>query len=233
MIPIKLTPLHAVTEALGATWVEAAGWRFPTHYTSPEKEIAAARAGVGLADVSPHGKVQIEGARALQALRAAFGQAPDTVGGHAAVEAGGLYRLRADMFYLSTPPGGEAEACRRIEAAAARITAAGAGGLVTVTDLTHGLADLRLIGPAAPDVLRRVCGLDFSDAAFPNHSARQSSLAKTHQLILRRDFGPLRAYTTIGARSLAAYVWGVLMEAGESLGIVPVGVAALTALETE
>ena len=29
MIPIKLTPLHAVTEALGATWVEAAGWRFP------------------------------------------------------------------------------------------------------------------------------------------------------------------------------------------------------------
>ena len=223
---LKLTPLNDIHERLGAAWIELAGWRFPRHYTTAELEIAAVRAGVGLADVSPHGKVQIEGAGALDALRVAFGRAPEAVGGHAPVPAGGLYRLRVDMFYLSTPPGGEAEACRQLEAAAA-----GAGSLVTVTDLTHALADLRLIGPAAPGVLRRVCGLDFADTAFPNHSARQTSLAKTRQLILRRDFGPLPAYTVIGARSLAAYVWGVLAEAGHDDGLVPVGIDAIRSLE--
>ena len=227
-VPLKLTPLHDTHERLGAAWAEEAGWRFARSFTTAEQEMAAARAGAGLADVSPHGKVQIEGARALEALRLAFGEAPEAIGGHAAVSAGGLYRLRADMFYLSTPPGGEAEAGRQIEAGAA-----GAGSLVTVTDLTHALADLRLIGPAAPGVLRRVCGLDFTNTAFPNHSARQSSLAKTRQLILRRDFGPLPAYTIIGARSLAAYVWGVLMEAGHDDGLVPVGIDAIRSLETQ
>ena len=228
MAPTKLTPLHEVTAALGAAWADEAGWRFPRHFSTPEQEMAAIRAGAGLADVSPHGKLQIEGGRAADVLRAAFGQAPEPIGGHAAVAAGNLYRLRADLFYLSTPPGGEASTAHRlVEAAAA------AGGLVTVTDLTHAWADLRLIGPAAPVVMRRVCGLDFTDAAFPNHSARQSSLAKTRQLVLRRDFGLLPAYTIAGARSLAAYVWGVLMEAGASFRIAPVGAAALAALERE
>jgi aminomethyltransferase len=221
---LKLTPLHDTSERLGAVWVELAGWRFARSYTTVEKEIAATRAGAGLADVSPHGKVQIEGATAFEALRSAYGSAPEAIGGHAAVESGHLYRLRADMFYLSTPPGAETEAGRRIEAAAA-------GSHLTVTDLTHALADIRLVGPAAPSVLRRVCGLDFDEAAFPNHSARQSSLAKTRQLILRRDFGSLPAYTLIGARSLATYVWGVLMEAGHADGLVPVGVDAIKALE--
>ena len=54
------------------------------------------------------------------------------------------------------------------------------------------------------DLLDMRDGLDFAEASFPNNRARQSSLAKTRQLILRRDFGALPAYTVIGARSLAA-----------------------------
>jgi heterotetrameric sarcosine oxidase gamma subunit len=223
---IKLTPLHAVTESLGAAWVEAVGWRFPKSYASPEQEVAALRAGVGLADTSPHGKVQIEGAQAASVLTAVFGAAPEHVGAHAAVEAGSLYRLRPDLFYLATPPAGETEACRRIEAAAAA-----ASGLVTVTDLTHGLAEMRLVGPAAVDVLARVCGLDFSDGAFPNHTAKPTSVAKSRQLVIRGDYGALRGYRIIGPRSLAAYVWSVLLEAGHAFGIAPVGVVALHKLE--
>jgi heterotetrameric sarcosine oxidase gamma subunit len=226
-IPARLTPLHDTTQALGARLVELGAWRFPEVYTNVEAEVTAARAGCGLADVTPHGKLHIEGEAAAQVLAAAFGQAPEAISAGLAVSAGHLYRLRPDLFYLSTPPRGEAEVQAQIEAAASQ-----AGVFITVTDLTHALSDIRLIGPASARVLAKVCGLDFREAAFPNQTAKYSSLAKTRQLIVRRDFGPLPAYTFLGDASLAAYVWGVVMEAGLEFGLQPVGVAALRALET-
>jgi heterotetrameric sarcosine oxidase gamma subunit len=105
------------------------------------------------------------------------------------------------------------------------------GAFVTATDMTHTYADLRLMGPAAAEVLSLACGLDFRPAAFPNLAARSSSVARTRQLILRRDFGPLPAYQLVGDQSLAAYLWGVLMEAGRGAGLRPVGVEALRVLE--
>ncbi len=203
-----------------------AGWRFPEAYTTPAAEIAAARKSVALADVTPHGKLQIEGAAALEAARAAFGHAPEAIGAGVPVEGGYLYRLRHDQFYLSTPPGGEGSAQARLEAAIADNR-----WFVTVTDLTQGLAEMRVIGPHSRSLLSKVCALDFQPDAFPNLAAKQTSLAKTRQLILRRDFGNLPAFTCVGAQSLGAYVWEVMLEAGQEFGLVPMGIAALAALE--
>ena len=203
-----------------------AGWRFPEAYATPEAEIAAARNSVALADVSPHGKLQIEGAAALDALKAAFGRAPEAVGAGMLVESGYLYRLRHDQYYLSLPPGSEGPAQARLEAVIADNQ-----WFVTVTDLTHGLAEMRVIGPNSRSLLSKVCALNFHPDAFPNLTAKQSGLAKTKQLTIRRDFGDLPAFTFAGAQSLGAYVWEVVMEAGREFGIVPIGVAALAVLE--
>jgi heterotetrameric sarcosine oxidase gamma subunit len=224
--PIRYTPLRAVTQRLGARQIDVSGWRFPEVYTTREAEIEAARERVGLADVSPHGKLQIEGERAYELVRAVFGRAPEGVGAGLKVESGFLFRLRPDQFYMSTRPGEETLVQTPLESAAR-----GRGWFVTVTDLTHAFGDLRLIGPASPGLLRKVCALDFHPDAFPNLTARQTSAAKTKQLIARRDFGDLPAYTLIGAQSLSAYVWEVLMEAGREFGIAPIGVGALAALE--
>jgi sarcosine oxidase subunit alpha len=104
---------------------------------------------------------------------------------------------------------------------------------VTVTDLSQGLAEIRLIGPSSRSVLSKVCGLDFSAEAFPNLTAKQTSLAKTKQLLIRRDFGSLPAFTFAGAQSLSAYVWEVVMEAGKEFGILPIGASAMGVLERE
>jgi aminomethyltransferase len=221
--PVKLSPLNATDERLGARWVDIAGWRCPETYSNAAAEVAALRAGAGLADVSHLGKVQIEGQTAAALLTAALGAAPQTVGEHALVAAGDLYCLRPDMYFLIVAPGTETDATARLAS-----TAAANAGLVTVTDLTHGLAGIQLIGPRALDVMTRVCGLDFG--AFPNESVRQSSVAKTRQIIIRRDLGDLPSYTMFGARSLAAYVWGVLLEAGHPFGLTPVGLKALATL---
>jgi sarcosine oxidase subunit alpha len=198
---MRLTPLFAATQAHGAEFIDVNGWRFARIFF-------------------------IEGIDAHAALVAAYAVAPDVVGAHTAVADGGLYRLRHDQFYLSTSPGGERQAQTGLEAAIIERRL-----FVTVTNQTHGLADLRLIGPQSRAVLSQLCSLDFAEAAFPNQTLKQTSVAKTKQMVVRRDFGPLPAYTLVGAQSLAAYLWEVVLTAGREFGIEPIGVAALRELE--
>lgn len=224
--PLRLTPLYAAGQRRAAKFVELAHWRVAQVYSTTPAEIAAVRAGCGLADASPHGKLQVEGSNARESIRSALGAAPQLIGAHAQFDQGHIYRLRQDQFYISTAPGLEREVQGALEE---KILTQ--NSFVTVTDLTHGLADIRILGPASAQVLSSLCGLDFDSTAFPNLTARQSSLAKTRQLILRRDFGSLHAYEIIGARSLGAYLWDALLEAGSEFGIAPVGIGALQVLE--
>ena len=96
-------------------------------------------------------------------------------------------------------------------------------------DMTDTWAALQLIGPQTQTLLSRLCGLDFDD--FPDQSVRQSSVAKTKQLILRWDMGGTRAYTLVGARSLAEYLYRTAEEAAAGLEWAPIGSQALTLLE--
>lgn len=201
--------------------MEGQGWRIPEVYTTPEAEIAAARERVALADETPNGKLLLEGDHADSVLMEAFDL------GSLQINEGrdGIYRLRNDLFFLSTPPGKEVRAQKKLTA-----TSKTSEQFVTVTDITHGRAEMRVIGPASQELLSKVCGLDFHPSALPNETAKQSSLAKTTQLIIRGDIGELPAFSIIGARSLGPYVWDTLMEAGGEFGVVPIGRAASEAL---
>jgi aminomethyltransferase len=214
--PPKLSPLHAVAARAGARFALCEGWQVAQVYTAVEEEVEAARRGAGLADQSARGKILVEGREAASLLGVELGI------GEGAVSGGNqVCRLRQDLFFVSTPPGGEG-------AVLAELRAKIAGRHLSLTDLTHGRAELRLAGPAAPAVLGRLCGLDL--AGFSDGEARQTSVAKTPQLVRRRDLGGLPAYSLVGARSLGAYLWEALLEAGHGLGLAPVGQAALRAL---
>lgn len=222
----KISPLHSATVKLGATFIEIGGWHFPEKYGTVEDEVAAARSGVVIADSTAHGKVQIEGRAAYAIIQAALGSAPEKIGTGVNVANGRVFCLRADQFFMLTPPGREAEALAHLLTATAQ-----SGELVTVTDVTHGLADIRVMGPQTQALLRKICALDTSENAFPNMTAAQTSVAKTKQLLIRRDFGPVVAFQFLGAQSLGVYLWEVLMEAGHEFGIQPIGVRALAQLE--
>ena len=219
--PIKLTPLHSIAQRLGATFTEQRGWRIPEVYTTLEDEIAAARKGLALADETPNGKLLVEGDRAESVLMNAFDL--DTLKINEGRDR--IYRLRGDLFFVSTPPGRKVSARKKLATASAA-----SEQFVTVTDITHGRAEIRGIGPISQELLSKVCGLDFHSSAFPNETAKQSSLAKTTQLIIRRDIGELPAFSIIGTQSLGPYVWDTMMEAGREFGLVPIGRAALAAL---
>ena len=219
--PIKLTPLHTIAQRLGATFTEQGGWHIPEVYTTPEGEIAAARATLALADETPNGNLLVEGDQAESVLMDAF----DVSSLQINEGRDGIYRLRHDLFFVNVLPGREVRRQKKLAT-----TLAALEQFVTVTDITHGRAEIRAIGPDSPELLSKVCGLDFHPSAFPNETAKQSSLAKTTQLIIRRDIGELPAFSIIGVQSLGAYVWDTLMEAGREFGIVPIGRTALEAL---
>ena len=222
--PIKLTPLHSIAQRLGATFIEQRGWRIPEVYTTLEAEIAAAQGSLALADETPNGKLLLEGDQAASVLMEAFDL--DSLKVNEGRD--GIYRLRNDLFFVSTPPGREVRTQRKLTN-----TLKTSEQFVTVTDITHGRAEIRVIGPHSQELLSKVCGLDFHPSVFPNETAKQSSLAKTTQLIIRRDIGELSAFSIIGSQSLGSYVWDTMMEAGREFGVVPIGTAALAALEEE
>jgi glycine cleavage system aminomethyltransferase T len=59
--PIRMSAMYRVQEALGARFKDDAGWRVADVYTSVDDEIARARGGVGLCDVSACGKLGVLG----------------------------------------------------------------------------------------------------------------------------------------------------------------------------
>jgi glycine cleavage system aminomethyltransferase T len=50
--PVARTPLHAWHAAHSARFVERDGWQVVAAYTTPEREAEAARAGLGVVDIS-------------------------------------------------------------------------------------------------------------------------------------------------------------------------------------
>lgn len=225
--PVKQSPIYSQALKMGARFAEGAGWEIPALFSMPEAEETAACTHVALADVSDRGKIFVEGRTAETILSLSN---PLAVG--EGVEQNGRYtfRLRPDQFFVSTT-------AEDVEAVTAELTAAAqnAAELITVTDLSHGRSQLLVIGPKAAELLGRLCGLDFHDSQFPNLAARQSSVAKTRQLILRHDYNtqdtsPLPVYALIGSRSLAAYLWQTTLEAGRDFQIIPVGQETLNVL---
>jgi heterotetrameric sarcosine oxidase gamma subunit len=216
IMAIKQTPIYEIAKKSNAKFVERDGWQVAQNFGQ-----AAGTESVALCDQSHRGKIRVEG----QAAGAMLDADELAIGASKAVDDGRIYRLRRDLFFVTTEAGPVADAARSLTN-----RAADQPHLITVTNVAHGNAELWVIGPNSAELLSRLCGLDFHDSQFPNGTAKQSSVAKTTQLIIRRDLGDVPAYALIGGRSLAAYLWQTIKDAGQDLGIQPIGSATLNPL---
>jgi heterotetrameric sarcosine oxidase gamma subunit len=222
--PFLTSPLEHAWRAFDASVVENdAGWRVPESFAGAAVELRAARERAVLGDDTPRGKVLVQGDGLTPIIRHALGEPPDDVGQVAQLGDIEIVRLRSDLCHVGTTAPGRA-------AVLAELAAAGRDAPVTITDVTHGRFELRLVGPSAPVLLSKVCGIDFHGSVFSTGHARETSVARTKQLVIRVDLGELPAYRLIGGRALGAYVWDTLMVAGTDLGVEPIGAAALLTL---
>ena len=92
-------------------------------------------------------------------------------------------------------------------------------GLVSVFDATHGRALIRITGPRTPDLLAKVCAIDFADEVTPDGAAFRSSVAKLVTDVVRDDSGGARSYLLHCERSSGQYLFDALIDAGDEFGI--------------
>ena len=90
---------------------------------------------------------------------------------------------------------------------------------VSVVDLTHGRALMRITGPDAADLLARLCGADLHDDMAPDGAALRSAVAGVATDLIRDDRAGVPSYLLHCERSSGQYLFGALVSAGESLGI--------------
>ena len=222
----RRSPVEAAATASGARFVETGEWRTPVSFNSAELEAEAARTKLALFDASERGKLEILGADAEGFLADSLGSGPLEIGYGHAVSWGHLYRLRQD-FYVGTTRGEATEIVKELQVAAHR-----GKGFVTLTEVTHGRSELWLVGPQSRSVMAKVCALDLQPSAFPDGAAAFGSVAKTTQLILRKDVSDLLCFALIGPRSFGDYLWKVMLEAGEEWQVAPAGTDALEILDS-
>ena len=92
-------------------------------------------------------------------------------------------------------------------------------GLVSPFDATHGRALVRITGARAPDLLAKVCAIDFSEAVTPNGAAFRSSVAKLVTDVVRDDRDEEISYLLHCEWSSGQYLFDALVDAGDEFGI--------------
>ena len=192
-------------------------------------EVSGGRseAALTITDCTPLAKVQLRapwnGAMA-KALGVPFGRADREGGGQDGASQDGASQDGAWLvvgsgpgeWHVLAPPGAAAAVTDWL----ATVAADAAGDeFVSMTDLTHGRALVRVTGPDAADLLARLCGADLHDDMAPDGAALRLAVAGVATDVIRDDQAAVPSYLLHCERSSGQYLFGALVSAGESLGI--------------
>jgi glycine cleavage system aminomethyltransferase T len=222
--PLARSPLHAWHAAHGAHLVERTGWLIPTHFSDAEAEAAAAKRGVGLADISPFHKLQLHGPDLEVFVANLLGDGSVALPGRVmALNSGapclGCRFTKRDLLLLSSDVDG-------VKAAVGLPPQM----IAHARDVTMALAGFRLIGPKTESLLRGLTAFDVSVNSFPPGKCAETKLADVHAQLVRPPLSPFSELRIYIAADVGEYVWETLLAAGRDLGIVPLGLESLAAL---
>ncbi len=174
-------------------------------------EISARRSDVDprITDCTPLAKVLVLAStdgEVSRALGVPFGRAARDGHGTLVVGSG------PGEWLLLGPPGASAAVAGRVEEVPNE-------EMVSVFDVTHGRALMRVTGAKTVDLLAKVCGIDLSEEVTPDGAAFRSSVAKLVTDIARDDRDGERSYLLHCERSSGQYLFDALIDAGDEFGI--------------
>lgn len=232
--PLKLTALHHYHIAQGATMADVDGWQLPARYSSAEEEVEMVRRAAGVCDISPTGKLDIQGSDVAAALARAFPQASPVEVGRvhhdqvmgadgSIVDEVRIAGLAYDEALVFTSPGKVSSVASYLEDSLS--------GCAHMVDITSARAGFCIAGPLAQQLLTRLTDLDLDSRVFTDGSCAQARVADVHGLLLRCDMRTLPSYELYVTRDLAMYVWDALLHAGRHEGVKAFGTEALNVLK--
>jgi aminomethyltransferase len=231
------TPLSDVHRRLGAHLVDFAGWLMPLKYGSEIAEHRAVRQGVGLFDLSHMGEIEVAGPDAAASLDYSLVNRPSAIKINGARysmmcdEDGGIiddlvvYRTAAESFLVVANAGNAEEVARAL-------TARAADHATRVTNASAGWALIAVQGPRSAAVLRKLMDAEFVDS-LKYYTVAPHELAGMRVLIARTGYTGEDGFELYVAAEWATNLWDLLMEVGQTEGIVPAGLASRDSLRLE
>ena len=171
--PVKLSAMHHQHLELGAVMVDSDGWQRPDRYTSPDRELQQLQSSVGLHDISPAGKISLQGKDLDPVLNTVL---PDMVSLRIGTVRRGIVsssgaigpvvvaRLAEDEMMVLTGSDEGPSVFETLEEQSVRCA--------HVVDVTSALAGVRITGPSGDSLLASLTELDVSPPGVPRHELR-------------------------------------------------------------
>ncbi len=249
--PVRLSPLHDWHLANGGRMTPAGPWLRAWYYDWAGKDAAEAyvkemdlvRQGVGIADVSTLGKIDVQGPDAAEFLNRIYvnGFAKLPVGkarygvmlndDGLVLDDGTTTRLSETRFFMTTTTAQAGEVMSWVEFL---LQAAWPELKVHVASLTDEWAAMAVSGPKA----RQALALAFpSQEVGDNRLPYMGALEFTHDgvpvRLIRLSFSGELAYEVYTPADYGIALWEHILKAAAPLGIKPYGLEALASLRIE
>jgi sarcosine oxidase subunit alpha len=252
--PTRLTPSHRWAEEQGAVFVESGAWLRAQYFPKPgetdwlttvNREVIGVRSAVGVCDVSTLGKIDVQGADAVQFLerlyingwkslavgRARYGVMLREDG--FVLDDGTTARLGEDRFFMTTTTANAARVYQHMQFCHQCLWP---DLDVQFTSITDQWAQFAVAGPRSRDVLRVLVDPhhDISNEAFPYLTAAELSICGGVKVrLFRISFSGELAYELSVPARYGDAVIRRLMLAGRDFGILPYGTEALGVMRVE
>ncbi|MCP4604792.1 MAG: glycine cleavage system aminomethyltransferase GcvT [Proteobacteria bacterium] len=232
---LRLTPLFNELKQLGGKMVPFAGYEMPIQFAGIKAEHKAVRTAAGLFDVTHMGEIWIEGPNALNCVhRLVTNDILSLEDGRVAytpmcLPTGGIiddllvYRFGADKILLVVNAANHDKDLAHIQE--------NATGDAEVTDRSYETGQLALQGPTAAEILERVTQESYIE--LPYFHFAQGTAAGRPCIVSRTGYTGEDGYEIYCHNEHLATVFQALMEAGEPLGLQPVGLGARDTLRLE
>lgn len=236
----RLSPLADRHRALGARFIDFAGWEMPVQYRGIIEEHRAVRERAGIFDLSHMGELWVEGSEAGDALGYALVSDPAALAPRRAqysmlcTAEGGViddlivYRLadgEAGRRYLVVANAANAEVDLRV------LEERTAGFGAALTDRSAETALIAVQGPLAPTIVQALTDVQLEEVRY--YSIAEGPVAGVPGLIARTGYTGEDGFEIFVAAETAGRVWDALIRAGRAAGLQPTGLGARDTLRLE
>ena len=248
--PTRRSSLQDWHVEAGAVFNPAGMWHRPAYYQQPGesmwdaiyRETVHVRTHVGLFDVSPLGKIDIQGKDAAEFLNRCYinGFGKLAVGkcryGVMLREDGIIFddgttsRLSENHFMMTTTTAKAAPVLQHLEYLLDCVWPELDVHVVSVTEEWCGMA---VAGPNSRELLSRVTDADVSNEGLPFMGVVEANVCGVPARIYRISFSGELAFEVGAPADWGRHVWEGLLDAGKDLNAAPYGVEAMSILRIE
>ena len=233
---MKQSALHSHHESLGAFFESVGEWEMPAHYGDPKTEHLSVRKGVGMADLSHRGLLQVTGEDRVTWLQSIISndllplETGQWLNSSVMSHKGKIlsyFRVYKSEDFLFVEDGGEVgditfQTLRKFLLY---------GTKAKMKSCSESWGILLLSGPHASQLIQKAFGVDISHLSI--HAFASQDFNGDPLLIARTEETGEEDFELFVSSQVMPHVWNRLWEEGKPLGLQPFGTQARETLRIE